>query len=143
MDGNLVFGVYVSQRVYDIVLAIADYPRNARPRFGGEWAVGAVLMGETIRANTVAKQLHGAERLGNRLGRGGDLLHGAVQDFPAGDSLARHVLDRILPAFLVFYIRRFVPEPDVFAKTKKQMEAKGESSHFLEIFSPACSAPHC
>ena len=43
----------------------------------------------------------------------------------------------ILPAFLVFYIRRHVPEPDVFAKTKKQMEAKGEKSHFLEIFSPA------
>jgi predicted MFS family arabinose efflux permease len=43
----------------------------------------------------------------------------------------------ILPAFLVFYIRRYVPEPDVYAKTKKQMEAKGETSHFLEIFSPA------
>ena len=42
----------------------------------------------------------------------------------------------ILPAFLVFYIRRNVPEPDVFSKTRKQLKEKRQSSNFLEIFSP-------
>ena len=40
----------------------------------------------------------------------------------------------ILPALLVFYIRRNVPEPEVFRQTRARV---GEGSHFLEIFSPA------
>jgi predicted MFS family arabinose efflux permease len=42
----------------------------------------------------------------------------------------------ILPALLVFYIRRHVPEPEVFSKTRAQMVTEGSKSNFLEIFSP-------
>ena len=40
----------------------------------------------------------------------------------------------ILPAFLVFYIRRNVPEPDVFSKTRKQLKEKRQSSNFWRSF---------
>jgi|HubBroStandDraft_6_1064221.scaffolds.fasta_scaffold06540_8 sugar phosphate permease len=43
----------------------------------------------------------------------------------------------ILPALLVFYIRREVPEPEVFHQTRQREAALGRGSHFLEIFSPA------
>src|SRR5208282_1348761 len=43
----------------------------------------------------------------------------------------------ILPALLVFYIRRNVPEPEVFRQTREREVKLGEGSHFLEIFSPA------
>jgi len=43
----------------------------------------------------------------------------------------------ILPAVLVFYIRRKVPEPQVFAETRKKVASSGEKAVFLQIFSPA------
>jgi MFS family permease len=43
----------------------------------------------------------------------------------------------VLPGFLVLYIRRNIPEPDVYFTTRKQLEAKGASSRSLEIFSPS------
>jgi sugar phosphate permease len=43
----------------------------------------------------------------------------------------------ILPALLVFYIRRHVPEPEVFSKTRQKVAAAGNAPNFLEIFSPA------
>ena len=42
----------------------------------------------------------------------------------------------ILPAFLVFYIRRRVPEPQVYTETRKRVEASGAGNSFLELFSP-------
>jgi predicted MFS family arabinose efflux permease len=42
----------------------------------------------------------------------------------------------ILPALLVFYIRRYVPEPAVYRQTRLQLERMGHRSHFLEIFGP-------
>jgi MFS family permease len=41
----------------------------------------------------------------------------------------------ILPALLVFYIRRSVPEPEVYSETRKKSEVRG--ARFTEIFSPA------
>jgi sugar phosphate permease len=43
----------------------------------------------------------------------------------------------ILPALLVFYIRRHVPEPEVYTRTRAQLAAGGDKPHFLEIFSPS------
>jgi fucose permease len=43
----------------------------------------------------------------------------------------------ILPALLVFYIRRYVPEPDVFQRTRARETSLGKGSNFLEIFTPA------
>jgi MFS family permease len=42
----------------------------------------------------------------------------------------------ILPAFLVFFVRRFVDEPKVFTATQNGLMAKGARANFMEIFSP-------
>jgi fucose permease len=42
----------------------------------------------------------------------------------------------ILPALLVFYIRRRVPEPQVYAETRKQVESSRAGTSLLQIFSP-------
>ena len=106
--------------------------------FGGEWAVGAVLMGETIRAQHRGKAV-GTVQSGWAIGWALAAMFYIVLFASLPQAIAWRAMFwvGILPAFLVFYIRRHVPEPDVFAKTKKQMESKGEKSHFLEIFSPA------
>ena len=46
--------------------------------FGGEWAVGSVLMGDRPRPASRQGRGHGAERLGGGLGRGGDLVHAGL-----------------------------------------------------------------
>jgi len=43
----------------------------------------------------------------------------------------------LLPAALVFFVRRLVPEPEVFTATKDNLTAKGTAANFLEIFSPS------
>ncbi len=105
--------------------------------FGGEWAVGAVLMGETIRAEHRGKAV-GTVQSGWAWGWGAAAIFYIIlfRIFPQETAWRAMFWIGILPALLVFYIRRHVPEPDVYSKTKKQLEAKGEKSHFLEIFSP-------
>jgi MFS family permease len=105
--------------------------------FGGEWAVGAVLMGETIRPAYRGKAV-GTVQSGWAIGWAVAAIFYMVmfKIMPPETAWRGMFWIGILPAFLVFYIRRHVPEPDVFAKTRKQMESKGEKSHFLEIFSP-------
>ena len=111
--------------------------------FGGEWAVGAVLMGETIRAQHRGKAV-GTVQSGWAIGWGLAAICYIVLFALLPQALAWRAMFwiGILPAFLVFYIRRHVPEPDVYAKTKKQMESKGESSTFWRSFRPPCCAPH-
>jgi MFS family permease len=105
--------------------------------FGGEWAVGAVLMGEAIRPEYRGKAV-GTVQSGWAFGWGVAAIFYVVlfRLLPPDTAWRAMFWIGILPALLVFYIRRHVPEPDVYAKTKKQMAAKGESSHFLEIFAP-------
>jgi MFS family permease len=40
------------------------------------------------------------------------------------------------PALLVFFVRRFVSEPPVFARTQANLMAAGKKTNFLAIFSP-------
>jgi sugar phosphate permease len=37
----------------------------------------------------------------------------------------------------VFYIRRYVPEPEIFNRTRQQATTTGERSNFLQIFGPS------
>ena len=46
----------------------------------------------------------------------------------------------ILPALLVFYIRRNVPEPEIFRQTRTREADLGKGSRFLEIFSSGTTA---
>jgi MFS family permease len=42
----------------------------------------------------------------------------------------------LVPAMLVFFVRRFVDEPAVFVDTKKNLASAGRKANLLEIFSP-------
>ncbi len=104
--------------------------------FGGEWAVGSVLMGETIRAQYRGKAV-GTVQGGWAVGWGLAAIAYTVlfKVFPPETAWRAMFWIGILPAFLVFYIRRRVPEPEVYAQTRATIEQRHES-HFLEIFTP-------
>lgn len=103
--------------------------------FGGEWAVGSVLIGEMIRAEHRGKAV-GTVQSGWAIGWGiANLLFLLFYSiFP--EQVAWRVLfwSGLLPALLVIYIRRNVSEPDVYKATRMEAEARG--SHFAEIFGP-------
>jgi len=106
--------------------------------FGGEWAVGSVLMGEAIRAQHRGKAV-GTVQGGWAVGWGIAAICYTVlfSMLPAAIAWRAMFWIGILPALLVFYIRHNVPEPEVFNRTRAREAALGEGSHFLEIFSPA------
>jgi MFS family permease len=106
--------------------------------FGGEWAVGSVLMGETIRAQHRGKAV-GTVQGGWAIGWGlAAICYGIFFSvLPAATAWRAMFWIGILPALLVFYIRRKVPEPKVYAETRKKVETSGEKAVFLQIFSPA------
>ena len=103
--------------------------------FGGEWAVGSVLMGEAIRAEHRGKAV-GTVQSGWALGWGAAAIFSVILFTCLPATLAWRAMFwiGILPALLVFYIRRGVPEPEVYTRAR-------QSSHegrlqFLQIFSP-------
>lgn len=106
--------------------------------FGGEWAVGSVLMGEAIRAQYRGKAV-GTVQSGWAIGWGVTAVSYAVlfSLLPAAVAWRTMFWIGILPALLVFYIRRQVPEPEVFQRTRARAASLGKSRNFLEIFSPA------
>jgi MFS family permease len=103
--------------------------------FGGEWAVGAVLIGEMIRPEHRGKAV-GTMQSGWAVGWGAaNILYILLYQW-LPESLAWRAMFwvGILPALLVFYIRKNVDEPEVFSATKDKVAQQG--GHFLEIFSP-------
>lgn len=106
--------------------------------FGGEWAVGSVLMGEAIRAKYRGKAV-GTVQGGWAVGWGVTAVCYTVlfSHLPAATAWRAMFWIGILPALFVFYIRRNVPEPQVFRQTRAREVRLGEGSRFLEIFSPA------
>jgi len=106
--------------------------------FGGEWAVGSVLMGEAIRAEHRGKAV-GTVQGGWAVGWGLAAIFYSVlfSVLPVAIAWRAMFWIGILPALLVFYIRRYVPEPAVYRQTRQQLKRVGQASNFLEIFSPA------
>lgn len=103
--------------------------------FGGEWAVGSVMIGEMIRARHRGKAV-GTVQSGWAVGWGAAALFFAIFFTWLPDDLAWRALFWIglAPALLIFYIRRHVKDPEVFSATRAR--ARIEGAHFLEIFSP-------
>lgn len=103
--------------------------------FGGEWAVGAVLIGELIRPEHRGKAV-GTMQSGWAIGWGIANLLFLLMYKVLPDTLAWRALfwSGIIPALLVFYIRKNVQEPEIFSATKARVGEKG--SHFTEIFAP-------
>jgi len=103
--------------------------------FGGEWAVGSVLMGEAINAEHRGKAV-GCVQGGWAIGWGiAAIFYGIFFSLlPTGIAWRAMFWIGILPAFLVFYIRRHVPEPEVYRKTRERVLGHDHVSGFLEIF---------
>jgi MFS family permease len=105
--------------------------------FGGEWAAGAVLMGEIIRPQHRGKAL------------------GCVQSAYAVGWAAASIISTLflmflpvewgwrsvffvgaLPALLVIYIRKNLREPAVFAQAQQERRITGDKIGFFSIFRP-------
>jgi MFS family permease len=105
--------------------------------FGGEWAVGSVLMGEIITASNRGKAV-GTVQSGWAVGWGVAALMYTILFSVLPEHYAWRAMFWIgvLPAFLVLFIRKHVREPELFTKVHALQE-KGVT-HFSPwlIFSP-------
>ena len=106
--------------------------------FGGEWAAGAVLIGEVIRAEHRGKAV-GSVQSGWAVGWAIAAIAATwfFSVLPQDTAWRALFWVGLLPAFLVFFVRRFVDEPKVFTATQSGLMAKGTTANFMEIFSPA------
>ena len=105
--------------------------------FGGEWAAGAVLLGEVIRAEHRGKAL-GVMQAGWAIGWGAAaLLYGVFFSLLPPETAWRVLfMIGIAPALLVFWVRRYVEEPPLYLKARAELAARGDRPSFLEIFRP-------
>jgi MFS family permease len=105
--------------------------------FGGEWAAGAVLLGESIRAEHRGKAL-GMMQAGWAVGWGVAVVLYALSFTFLPPETAWRVLFMfgIAPALLVFFVRRYVEEPPVYLESRAKLVARGDRPSILEIFKP-------
>src|ERR1700680_4986912 len=104
--------------------------------FGGEWAAGAVLMGEAIRPQYRGRAV-GSVQSGWAVGWGLAVLSQAIlfSLLPADVAWRWMFAIGALPALLVFFLRRYVEEPAIAAATRAKQQASGEQPALWEIFS--------
>ena len=105
--------------------------------FGGEWAAGAVLIGEAIRPQYRGRAV-GSVQSGWALGWGLAVLMQAVLFTIVPPELAWRWMFAIgaLPALLIFFLRRYVEEPEIAAATLARNAASGDRPAIWEIFGP-------
>ena len=89
--------------------------------FGGEWAAGSVLIGEVIRSEYRGRAV-GTVQSGFSVGWGAAaIVFTIVFSFlPAEQAWRVMFWIGILPAGLVFYVRRFVKDASIFNQAKRQ-----------------------
>jgi MFS family permease len=99
--------------------------------FGGEWAAGAVLLSEIIDPKHRGKAL-GFVQGGFQWGYGLAVILSTLMFsiMAQQDGWRLLFFSGAIPALLIFYVRRFVPESQVFEK------AKGDPINPMAIFSP-------
>jgi len=104
--------------------------------FGGEWAVGSVLIAEMMRAEHRGKAV-GTVQSGWAVGWGAAALLYAVTFSLLPEQTAWRVMFwvGILPALLVLYIRRYVKDSEIYQATRARVT--DSPRRYLEIFSPA------
>jgi MFS family permease len=104
--------------------------------FGGEWAAGAVLMGEVIQAKYRGKAV-GLVQGGWAVGYGAAvILYSIIFSFvPAAIGWRILFFIGVLPAFLVFVVRRYVEEPEVYLATRKAISDGATPARATELFS--------
>ena len=102
--------------------------------FGGEWATGAVLMGETIRDKYRGRGV-GFVQTGAAFGPGLAALVYAGLYAVLPEAIAWRALFAvgILPALLVLWIRRSIPESEAF-RSRQETGARPGFGHLLSAF---------
>jgi MFS family permease len=107
--------------------------------FGGEYAAGAVLIGEIIRSEHRGKG-NGIVHSGWAVGWGVAVIAYAILFTWLPEAVAWRALFAvgILPAVSVFFVRRFVDEPPLFLDAQRRY-ASGQETRpsFLGIFAPS------
>jgi MFS family permease len=107
--------------------------------FGGEYAAGAVLIGEIIRDEHRGKG-NGIVHAGWAVGWGVAVIAYTVLFTFLPETVAWRALFAvgILPAISVFFVRRFVDEPALFVDAQRRY-ASGQEARpsFLGIFAPS------
>ncbi len=105
--------------------------------FGGEWAAGAVLLGEVIRPEHRGKAL-GLMQSGWAVGWGAAASLYALffSILPAARAWRALFFIGVIPALLVFWVRGYVEEAPVYVQSRTEMDAFGVRPSFLEIFRP-------
>ena len=103
--------------------------------FGGEWAAGAVLMGEIIRPAYRGKAV-GTVQSAYAIGYGfAALLSSLLFATMSPDHAWRWMFFvGALPAVIVFWTLRGVPEPDIFLREKAKRAETGKGVNPLAIF---------
>ncbi len=104
--------------------------------FGGEWAVGSVLIGETIRSEYRGRAV-GTVQGGWAIGWGISALFYTLffAVFPAWLAWRAMFWVGLLPALLAVWVRSHVSESTVFERSVAAKETES-ATHFLQIFSP-------
>ncbi|WP_316684348.1 MFS transporter [Ralstonia holmesii] len=106
--------------------------------FGGEWAVGAVLIGEIVVPKNRGKAV-GVVQSGWAVGWGAAAVLYSLAFSVLPEQLAWRALFwvGVIPAFLVLYVRKHVSEPEVFVKTRANQSSGVNRSSAWAIFSPS------
>ncbi len=106
--------------------------------FGGEWAVGSVLMGEMVRTEYRGRAV-GTVQSGWAVGWAAAAVIYTAAFSLLPDEYAWRALFwiGIIPAVLVLYIRKNVPEPELYQRTREQEAASKAPTSVWAIFSPA------
>ncbi|MBY5466442.1 MFS transporter [Rhizobium leguminosarum] len=105
--------------------------------FGGEWAAGAVLMGEIIRPAHRGKAV-GSVQSGFGVGwSAAAILAGVIlAHVPAEYAWRTLLMIGVLPGFLVLYLRRSLEEPELYQQTRAAIKATGRDPGLSAIFRP-------
>lgn len=106
--------------------------------FGGEWAVGSVLMGEIVRTEYRGRAV-GTVQSGWAIGWAVAALCYTLSFSYLPEEYAWRALFWIgvIPALFVLFIRKNVPEPELFERTRKREAASANRTSAWAIFSPA------
>ena len=104
--------------------------------FGGEWAVGSVLIGETIRSEYRGRAV-GTVQGGWAIGWGISALFYTLffAVFPPWLAWRAMFWVGLLPALLAVWVRSHVSESTIFERSVAAKETES-ATHFLQIFSP-------
>ena len=102
--------------------------------FGGEWAAGAVLMGEVIRDKYRGRGV-GIVQTGWAVGSGASVLvyTGLYALLPEAIAWRALFAVGLLPAVFVFWIRRYIDESEIYRERRREASRVGIGASVLRF----------